>query len=233
MAKYENYPIDDSYKIEILPHEFNLNLSSKEQELVETTWKLEKTKRPNIFNGPILNVLEFDRKRVIGFYVEYKYLIAQFRNPELKKNLNIHPVCISGVTFSGNKILFGKRSWNVTQSVNAFELVPSGGVDTHGLKEGEVEILKQFQQELEEEAGLKEIQSCRCFELVYSPDDSLFDICAEIQLKRSASKQLPKQNSEYSEFVWVDKSELSQFCNNPARTFVPLSLWMLHNLKLL
>lgn len=233
MPNYQSFPIDNSFRIELYPLSQEIQISDEDKQKIEIIWQNEKSKRPSLYNGKILSVVEFDISRVVGYFVEYKYLLAQVREPDLQKALNIIPACVSGVTYAGNKILFAKRSAEVTQSPHAFECVPSGGIDTQGTKEGEIDILIQFQQELEEESGLTQIQSCKFFELIYSPQEPIFEICAEIELDPQEATKLPSRNIEYTEFIWVDKEDVPAFCNDPNRSFVPLSLHMLRTLKLL
>ncbi len=231
MPNYQSFPIDNSFKIQLYPHSHEIELTDEDKQRIEKVWQNEIAQRPTLYNGKILNVVEFDISKVLGFFVDYKYLLAQVRDPELQKVLNIIPACVSGVAYSGNKILFAKRSSAVTQSPHAFECVPSGGIDTQGTKEGEIDIYKQFQQELEEESGIKKIKAYKYFELVYSPEESIFEICAQIELDPQEANKLPSPNAEYTEFIWVDKREIPTFCKD--RTFVPLSLHMLRTLKLL
>ncbi|MCE5318715.1 MAG: hypothetical protein LLG04_15310, partial [Parachlamydia sp.] len=53
------------------------------------------------------------------------FYLAQLRDPQLQPSLQITPVTISGLTFSGNKVLFGRRSQEVTQYRGLYEAVPS------------------------------------------------------------------------------------------------------------
>ncbi|MCE5318710.1 MAG: NUDIX domain-containing protein [Parachlamydia sp.] len=232
---YQTFKLTPQFRIEVAESPRGFTLSDYEKARVEMLWLEEVAAHPSTtFNGQILNFLSLEGERLLGEFVDYKFYLAQLRDPQLQPSLQITPVTISGLTFSGNKVLFGRRSQEVTQYRGLYEAVPSGGIDPHALQGGQIDLKEQFQRELWEETGISvtEVKGIQPFLLVYDPSTHMYEICAVIEVNYPVVSEERKPTAEYQEFIWVSKSEMKSFTAKHSAEFVPFSLYLLKAWKI-
>jgi ADP-ribose pyrophosphatase YjhB (NUDIX family) len=230
MHNYQTIKIDGTFNIKILPEARGFELSDVEKAEVESIWDRElREKSQYLVNGRILNVVSSESLPWIGEFVEYKFYIAQLRNPHFKERLQIRPMGISGMTTTGGKILIGQRSSEVTLYQNHYETVPSGGVEPTAMKGDFLDLKNQFELELFEETGISstEIKQVDCFAVVYDPSHDHYQICAEIQVNYSILGNVLKPSWEYTSLKWLSKAELKPFLLEHSQQIVPLTEYML------
>src|SRR5262249_31068369 len=132
-----------------------IRLSDVEQAAINTLWnEAQKQFGGRLFNGQLYSFVSLKNGVLTGNFVDYKFYIAQLRNPKFKTLFNISPVAISCICCCQNKILIGKRSAFVTEYPNCYELSPSGGIDPSAAINGKIDLIKQTLVELEEEAAI-------------------------------------------------------------------------------
>lgn len=225
---YQTIKISPKISLKSIPPRGFL-LSDYQKTEIDTIWRQEQGVRSTkLFNGRMFNLIELKDEEIVGEFIEYKYYLAQLRNPSYVEVLRILPVCISGITMAGDKVLIGQRSDKVMQYPEYYETVPSGGIDDSTQTHESINLTRQFEKELWEETKISvtEIKKIELFSLIFDPDNNLYELCAQIQVNYSCLKEPIESNEEYTKFQWLNKHELKsliQISNN----FVPLSLSLL------
>lgn len=221
-------PLTPNFFIEVLPYARGFTLSDHEKDLVDNIWSLEQKHFPHLFNGQILNVVQVEENKLVGEFIEYKYYFAQLTDPQLASVLNIQTLAISGITMTGDKILVGQRSEDVTTFKNFYELVPSGGIDPNAQVQERIDLKRQFELELWEESGISttEIKSIKPLALIYDQQNKTYEIAAEITVNYTVLKEDLEHSQEYQKLQWFTKRELMEFIKKN-KNFVPLSLFLL------
>lgn len=142
--------LSSSFAIQIAP---DLALSRGLSARVDALWKVAVAERPDLFDGPILSVIELSAERAVLTRATYRQLWAALHDPAVKKALGLCPLAVSGILSCKDGLVFGRRASNVTQGAGHWELAPSGGVEA--TPDNRVPDLKaQILTELREEVGL-------------------------------------------------------------------------------
>jgi hypothetical protein len=125
---------------------------------VENIWEQEAVHSGRLLhNGRIFSVSRWDGALVSGWIAEYKWFLAQRREPGLFTALGVRPMAVTGVTVSADGVLIGRRRRDASQDAGLWELVPAGGVDATSISaSGKVDLARQLFTELEEECGITE-----------------------------------------------------------------------------
>lgn len=231
---YQTHAITPSFYVEVVNSGEEIVLSDAEALRIDERWERAQEQRNGLlFNGKLLNYLKFEKERLYGSFVEYKYYMAQCIDPKLKERLRIFPLAISCICTCQDKVLIGKRSSFVTDFPGYFELVPSGGIDPAAVEKGNVNLVKQALTELKEEAGIEpnSVEICYPFVLFQNLITGCFEICLHIDLKRTGgdlSARAWLQNHEYTELVWMSCTHLKEFMLSAGNAIVPLSLHLIN-----
>ncbi len=180
---------------------------------IEIIWNEAKKQKKSLQDGLVLS---FDRLKEGGLncsLVQYRNFFAQLAQPELRDELQIKVVAISGICRSGKKLLIGKRSELNTQYPLWYELIPSGSLDPEqSHSDGTVDFESQVVEELLEEAniGRDSIRRMTPMGLFFDPEGGTVDICIEVELSESVSEQdiTASGTSEYEQLYWLDQEEV-------------------------
>lgn len=225
---YHILPITSKFTIHLEPSNLYQGLSDSKKRLIQTYWDKEQKRREGkLHEGAILSAISYDQKSLTGQFVPYKYLFAQLCDPSLKKDLNIVPVSMSGITFIEDRLIVAKRASWVSLFSDCYELAPSGGVHPP-LKDCEnIDVKFQLAEELAEETGImrSQIKSMKYFTLVHDKKENLVELCAEIHLKPGSL--ILSTSSEYTQIMVISEEEISDFAEVHKENFVPLSLTLL------
>jgi 8-oxo-dGTP pyrophosphatase MutT (NUDIX family) len=176
---------------------------------IETIWREELLRRPNVTNGQILCASHVDRGVVTGRFVEYRVFVARERDSKLERFVPIEPVGVSGVVvLAGGRVVVGKRAMHMTQHPGAWELVPSGGIDGPLAPHGRIDPLAALLRELDEELGVStdRVKEARPLGLLRDRRDRGYDICFELLIDADAD-DLEFALGEYAEFRVVEVAE--------------------------
>ena len=186
----------------------------------------------NIFNVSQVKWVLPRQIDISGFFVEYKDYLAQKRDKTIK--LDITPLGVSGIvkTYdqedSEEKILFGKRTSNLTQYPNHFEMVPSGGIDDNHIENNCVlykeSLISEFEEELEINRNV--INEIQVVAFVLDKKDAVYDILMNINTNSKIEPNKERKNNEYSDFIYVPVAGIKEFINQ--NIIVPTSLSILN-----
>lgn len=177
--------------------EFSNSLLTKINNIWERNVKRKGLKNGNIFCYKSHEIL--NGKLILDCYtIEYKYFFAQLFDSKI--DLNIRPICVSGIIIdSENNSLIGRRK-NVTEYENFYELLPSGGIEFNKISGDSILYEDQLIEEFEEETKLKRIEINRIehFFLFFDHLNQVYDLCSKIFLNSSLKEKLKvKDNDEY------------------------------------
>lgn len=123
---------------------------------IERIWNAEKARRgTTIFNGRIFSVVTRAAGVFSGFLADYRWFIAQQRDPSLREHLNVRPLSVSGFLTCGDGAVIGRRGTQVEQNPGEWELLPSGTIDPAAINaQGEVDFARALHLEMREEIGI-------------------------------------------------------------------------------
>ena len=206
---------------------------------VDQIWVKETSKNPKLFNGKTFSYVSHekydDETRVVGSFIEYKYFLAQLREPIL--DLGIKPIGVSGLVLLNDKeekiVVFALRDDYVTQYPGCIELVPSGTIDVSSvLPNGEIDVHAALRKEFAEETGLSVdcISRMKDIGFVLDRRDQVYDVCVLIQVNATKEQVLDSFSrvSEYNSPCFVRLDDIPHFVKENAHTMVPSSIAILH-----
>lgn len=205
--------------IELTANSANLHpdISSK----VDALWKSALLKNPTLTDGIILSISKIETNTIFCNKIPYRYWIAQKQCPELFSYLKTQPLAVSGLLCCEDGIIFGKRSSQVTQQPDCWELVPSGGVEEECIKNNKyIDYQEQLYAELKEELGIFEesIINTKSICLIEDSETHVFDIgitlTTLLKFKQVKNCFLENKNSEYTDITLVNKQQLPKFLHD-------------------
>ncbi|MFV0341259.1 MAG: hypothetical protein ACK5MA_11655 [Parachlamydiaceae bacterium] len=227
LKHFEAIPLSPRFSISLEKSPSFEHLSASKKRLIDAIWDQEqKRKSGRLFNGMILSAKEYTEKKLTGFFVPYKYFLAQVCDPSLKPDLNILPVSLSAVTVTEDSMILAKRASWVTQYPDAYELAPSGGVTQQHLDDEAIDIKGQLLEELNEEVGIDRqlVKKLKFFSMVRDYHADAVELVAEIQVKPFS---IQSSTGEYAQIMTLPISEIPAFVATYKAEFVPLSLAIL------
>ncbi len=206
-----NHRIDSAFTISCIDQP--LSISATLQTRVDRIWDEEKQQKGEaLFDGLILSAIEVTHTHLVGRWVNYRYALAVYRQPDLSDAYQVNPVAVNGVTLAGSRVLLAKRAGFVSQSPGCWEFVPSGGIDPKASSGGQIDYRRAILDELEEETGIDRGRVARVdpFALIYDPLTSTWEMALQIRLDDDRAFSLAS-SEEYEEFTWVDKGAVQAF----------------------
>ena len=212
-------------------------LIDENKKAIEDTW-LDASKNKKMFNGVLLNICEINKKKdkieINGNFVEYKNFFAQTKTG---LDLGIKPIGVSGITIfkeaNTEYVIIAKRSENVTQYPNFFELVPSGSIDKKCINtDGTIDYKSKLLSEFTEETGLSKnlVKDISSFVFVLDTDHNVYDIGCKILLdaEKKLIEEKFKDSEEYSDPIFIAVNELNNFVKTQKNLIVPTSMALIN-----
>jgi hypothetical protein len=206
---------------------------------VDEIWQREKELRSHdLHNGRLFSVGYCDATTIVGWMSEYRYFLAQRREPSLHAALKIKPLAVTGILSCPDGVLFGRRSARSEMEAGCWELVPSGGVNDAAVgPAGQVSLEQYILIELEEETGVgaSELSAhSRAVALVEDPQSHVTDVGIMLATAFSAAQIQRRfaalENREYSELEIVAPAEVRAFRRNRADSLGAVSAALLDTL---
>jgi hypothetical protein len=206
---------------------------------VDEIWQREKELRPHdLYNGRLFSIDHCDAKTIVGWISEYRYFLAQRREPSLHAALKIKPLAVTGILSCSDGILFGRRSGRSEMDAGCWELVPSGVVDDAAVgSAGQVNLERCILIELEQETGIKASElsaHSRAVALVEDPQSHVIDVGIMLATASSAAQIQQRfaalENREYSELEIVAPADVRAFRRNRADSLGAVSAALLDTL---
>lgn len=173
-----------------------------------------------LYNGMIFSACTVKENFIEGFFIEYKYLIAQQMDARLKNVLNICPVSIVGYLTCQDGILFAKRqSWLATHA-EQWSFSPSSYLSLDVLShDGALDYDKAFLVSLKQEININPADLSEFSNYALVTDTNIdgnrisLIIKANVDMTSFAIKKAMMRavQNEYSEIVAVPENELDLF----------------------
>jgi hypothetical protein len=201
---------------------------------IELIWSAELIKNPKLFNGQSFCIFRRTKERLEGNFIEYKYVLARMRRPDLFEKTPFRPLSVTGISFDGRDLLLGKRADWVMQYPGFYEFSPAGGVDPSCCVGGMIDLRRQTLVELQEETGIpaNEVVNFTPFAIIEDDSEGVIEIISTIQLSESARKFMNIQHSEYVNFQWIPIREIDAFIRTNQKIIVPIALGIAKYLRL-
>ena len=203
---------------------------------VDEIWQREKELRSHeLYNGRLFSIDHCDARTIVGWISEYRYFLAQRREPSLHAALKIKPLAVTGILSCPDGILFGRRSVRSEMDAGCWELAPSGSVDDAAVgPAGQVSLEQCLLIELEEETGIGASElsvHSRAVALVEDPQSHVTDVGIMLATASSAAQIQRRfaalENREYSELEIVAPAELRAFRRDQAYSLGAVSAALL------
>jgi hypothetical protein len=199
---------------------------------VDAIWDDEQRRRGNgVTNGRIFSLADRDGPVLRVWETQYKWWIAQRRDPSLSPVLAIRPLAVSGIVGLADGLAFARRAESNTQDSGLWELPPSGGIDDRSRRPGgiiaaDVQILA----ELEEELGVvpQEVATPLCAIAVMEGDaDHVVDLVFELRIALSGRELMARfaamTNREYTALRIVPAADAAAFLAREGGELSPAS----------
>lgn len=204
---------------------------------VEDIWRLEQERRGGaLFNGRVFSVDRWQDGRIEGNFVDYMWLLAQWRDPRLFLELEVTSLSVSGLLTGPSGIAFGRRGRQTSQNPGCWELIPSGGIDEGCIDAAGVpQADRQILSELDEELGLtpQEVEAPRAFLLIEDGEAHVVDIGYELTTaldgKAIEQRFAALAEPEYEALEIVPWPALPAFLAEHERQIVGVSKLLLQN----
>jgi hypothetical protein len=199
---------------------------------IEEIWSAEKQRRKEtLFNGPLFSVATADPDGVVGWLAEYKWFLAQRRDPSLGRILRVCPLAVTGLLVCADGVVFGRRADDVEQDAGLWELVPSGGIDGSASRpDGSIDMVQNLLTELAEETGITASMIAsppQPIALIHDSETNVWDVGFAIRTQASESAVIALfaslENREYTELDVVPVSDLPRFVRDRGPTLAPVS----------
>jgi hypothetical protein len=206
---------------------------------VQAIWEMETERSGTLFNGRIFNVDAFEPSKIRGFFVEYRWLVAQRHRPSLFERLKVRPLAVSGMIESLDGMIFGRRDQHVSSDVDKWELAPSGGVDARAsVARGIVDYMYQFFDELTDEVGIDkaDVLDPTAFTLIEDTKTHVFDLGIRARTNLRTAQIVAtfmRSTREYSDLRVVPRSAIRQFVDSQGNHVAPVSIALLEACGLL
>lgn len=202
---------------------------------VDELWQKALLERPFLRNGQLFSVHRIEGESFYGSFVEYKYWMAQRREPRLYEDLRIEPLAVTGVLRVGDELVFARRGSNVVQDAGLWELGPSGGVDnTCRVENSRLQVEDQLLTELHEELGLGHSQIEQIVPLGVALDlenhvrDLVFELRVALNAQQVHDAFKSVQEPEYTDLRFVPLKDMALFVDQNNSSLAPIAIEILN-----
>jgi hypothetical protein len=206
--------------------------SPKVLERVASIWDSERAKRGEaLFNGNLFSIDRLGAAEITGWLAEYRWFLAQRRDPALRPELRVNPLGVTGILCCAEGVVFGRRAQNVEMDAGLWELVPSGGVDGSFVgPSGQIDLAAHLLAELREEIGILATEISAPPTPIAEVEDRMShvtDVALIIEASLSAQQIKDRfsqlENQEYLETEVVPFDALSQYVKARTDTLAAVS----------
>ena len=212
-----------------------LTIPQEVDDIARNIWREEIRRRgAELFDGEIVSVASLDGNQILGRRAEYRWLLAQSRDPSIFSWSRVRPLAVTGLLFCQDGIVIGHRSKTVYQFPGMGELAPSGSVDMTTLDgDSNIDLQKQLMLELREELGIdsSSVTEVTPLAIVSDIESQVFDVCFAVgtSLSWSDIQQAFAHNAsnEYDRLEVLPLDSISSFLAANQRTMTPLTLALL------
>jgi len=198
---------------------------------VDELWREQSAARGTaLHDGKLFSVSSASPLELRGWFADYRWWVAQRRDPALRETLGVRPLGVTGLVRAGDATLFGRRSPRVLQNPGRWELAPSGGVEPSARSaDGALSLVAQLIAEAREELGLarESVAHATPFALIEDARSGVLDAFVELEIAMPASElallvsRAPRE--EYQQLVCVADGELGAWLEQIGDALDPVS----------
>ncbi len=217
--------------LKLVNHKPDINISQKQT--IEKIWNRELKNKKKLFDGKIVSYKSHKKKGdhlvIDCFITQYKYFLAQLKNPELR--LNIRPIGVSGIIIDKDKNMLAGIRHNVSEYEDFYEFIPAGSIDPSNAIDDFILFAKQLTEEFEEETQIKKdkIEKIVPCCLIFDKNHGVYDICSKIYVKGLLCDLIKSgQNDEYKYIEIINLKKIHKKIKT--HNFVPTSIVFWDNL---
>jgi hypothetical protein len=174
---------------------------------IDTIWDEEQKRRgTGLTNGRIFSLAYRDGPVLSVWETQYKWWIAQRRDPTLFPVLAVCSLAVSGIVALAEGLAFARRAESNTQDAGLWELPPSGGIDDRSRRPGgiiaaDAQILAELKEELDVSA--QEVDTPpRAIAVMEDDTDHVVDLVFELKIALSGRNLMARfaalTNREYT-----------------------------------
>lgn len=190
-------------------------LDDESQERIEAIWQQTRKKHPTLYNGRIFCVTEMTPNVIVGFWGEYRWILAQMRDADLMSRLHVRSLAVTGVFECRDGFVFGRRRQNSVYLGGVWQGVPAGSVEARK-PDALVDLQAQLLDELEEEIGLRDISHITgpliaCTHPSAPIIDLGFHVQTDLPFVEINDAWRRNGNDEYKQLLCIARSDLNTF----------------------
>lgn len=204
---------------------------------IEEIWRQEKIQRGGrLFSGQIFSVAEINSDFATGWLADYRWFLAQRREPDVYAQLLVRPLAVTGLLLCDDGAVIGQRAGHVEQDAGLWELVPSGGVDQSAIKkDGTVDLAKALTGELGEEIGIMTsdlLSAPEPFVVAEDAKSHVIDVGMFLRAKLSTKDVVARfKSSASNEYVSLDVVSRNEIFTMADQRLTPVSQAIVEHAK--
>ncbi len=204
---------------------------------VDRVWAAARRETPALFNGRVFSADVVTADRIIGHWTEYRFVLAQIREPALRNRLRIRSLAVSGLLHTPDGIVLGRRSRGSVYQPGLWQCAPAGSVEQRDAV-GAVDLAAQLAAELHEELGIEpaECEVGDALGAVEHPSSGIVDVgfivTTEIDADTVRSRHRDRGNGEYETLDILTTDRLDASLRSGDRTFAPATRALLRRAAL-
>ena len=187
--------------------------------LVDEIWNSALIARPWLVDEDIFNVCDIENGTLYGFFVPYRFYVAQQEDVTRSLGFHIKPLAVTSFTKTIDGLtLLAKRGIDVYQDAGLWELAPCGGVTSRSVdKAGNVNYIDTLEEEFKEELGIpaKSINSKHCTSLILDKGSNVYELIVKVLLSLTQAEVMScfscRESSEYTEVMFLN--DVTDFSN--------------------
>ena len=186
---------------------------------VDKIWNSTLLARPWLVDEDIFNVCDIKNGTIRGYFVPYRYYVAQQEDVTQQLGSHIKPLAITSFTKTiDGMTLLARRGLDVYQDAGLWELAPCGGVTSRSVEEaGNVNYIDALEEEFEEELGIpmRSIESKHFTGLITDKISNVHELIVKVLLSLTQAEVITcfsrRESSEYNEVMFL--SDISKTSN--------------------
>lgn len=207
----------------LVPYHFEKLLSFPKErldktDLIEAFFEKAKKNKPSLFNGPCLLGYFQSQDTLSVFNDSYASYLTQHSCPELFEQ-KYYILSVTGILLSQEQVLVAKRSQNVLQNKDQWDLLPSGAIESFDFSKNTPDFEKQLHVELEEETGISshDIQGVDFLTTYIDKENYVIDFCFCLKISNKPQIIL---NKEFSNYSWENPNKPSHQLASSAKAIL-------------
>lgn len=191
------------------------------EQRIDAVWQQLKAARPGeLYDGSVATLESATPEEIRVGRAPFRHFAAQSADDDIRRDLDLWCLGVSGVTTAADRLLFGRRA-AVTHYRGHWELLPSGHLPAEGRIGARLDPIGQLLDELHEEVGIprERVVGTRALALVPDAAIQVSDLFFGLALDHSWTELEPliatPPRDEYDAIVALEAHEVTDFLDRP------------------